>query len=64
MRRHGVRQCVRPSVCPSMGAGRRHRSIAGAAAGECGQCHVVSVYRQLNADLFYLHICFCLYVHL
>jgi len=50
----------RPSVCPSMGqqqqtrccrfaavgpAGRRHLSIAAAAAGECGQCHVVGVRR-------------------
>ena len=50
---------VRLSVClPSMGpqhqahccrfaavrpADRRYRSIAAAAAGECGQCHVVSV---------------------
>jgi len=49
---------VRSSVCPSMGppqqaqccsfaavgpAGRRYRSIAAAAASECGQCHVVSV---------------------
>jgi len=33
-------------------AGRRYRSIAAAAAGECGQCHVVSVRRQLNTDLF------------
>ena len=48
------------SVCPSMGpqqqtrccrfaavdsAGRRYRSTAVAAAGECGQCHVVSVRR-------------------
>ena len=48
----GVRPSVRPSVCPSLGhsccgaAGRRYRSIAArrtAAAGECGQCHVVSV---------------------
>jgi len=52
--------CVRPSVCPSVGpqqqtrccrftgvgpAGKRYRSIAAAAAGECGQCHVVSVRR-------------------
>jgi len=54
MKRHGVR----PSVCPSIDpqqqtrccrfaavgpAGRSYRSIAAAAAGECGQCHVVSV---------------------
>jgi len=26
-------------------AGRRYRSIAAVAAGECGQCHVVSVRR-------------------
>jgi len=26
--------------------------IAAAAAGECGQCHLVGVRRQLNAELF------------
>jgi len=50
--------CVRLSVCPCMGpqhrtrccrfaavgpAGMRYRSIAAAAVGECGQCHVISV---------------------
>jgi len=43
MKRYGVRPSVRPSVCPSMAirrAGRRYRSIAAAAAGDCGQCHV------------------------
>jgi len=31
--------------------GSKYRSIAAAAAGECGQCHVVSVRRQLNTNL-------------
>ena len=50
-----VRSSVCLSVCPSTGgavgpAGRRYRSIAAAAAGECGQCHVVSVRRPLNTQ--------------
>jgi len=57
MKRYGVRQFVRQSVCLSQReptaanpfwfavrpAGRRYQSIAASAAGECGQCHVVSV---------------------
>jgi len=41
-------------------AGRRYRSIAAAAASERGQCHVVSVRWQVNADLFFSdrkHVC-------
>ena len=40
--------------------GRRYRSIAAAAASERGQCHVVSVRWQVNADLFFSdrkHVC-------
>jgi len=33
-------------------ADRIYRSISAAAAGECGQCHVVSVRMQLNTDLY------------
>ena len=29
-----------------------YRSIATAVAGECGQCHIISVRRLLNTDLF------------
>jgi len=44
MKRYGIR----PSVCPTWFAAvgpadRRYRSIAAAADGEYGQCHVVSV---------------------
>jgi len=35
-------------------AGRRYRSIAAAAASECGQCHVVSVRSELNTGLIFL----------
>ena len=64
--RPSVRPFVCPSVCPSMGpqqqtpccrfaavdpVGSKYRLIAAAAAGECGQCHVVSVRRQLNTNL-------------
>jgi len=51
-------QYVCPSLCPTAAglllwaeAGRRYRSIAAEAAGECGQCHVVSVHRKLNTNL-------------
>jgi len=30
-----------------------HGRRSAAAAGECGQCHVVSVRRKLNTDSFY-----------
>ena len=57
MERHSVRLSAPGVPCPSRGpqpkmrcrfaavgpAGRRYRSIAAAAAGESGQCHVVSV---------------------
>ena len=65
------RQNVRPSVCSSRQqqtrccrhaavglACRRYRSIAAAAACSgrmCRQCHVVSVRRKLNTDLFLQH---------
>jgi len=32
-------------------AGRRYRSIAAAAAGECGQCHVVSRRTYIHVSL-------------
>jgi len=34
---------------------RRYRSSAAAAAGECGQCHFVSVRKKLNTDLFVIN---------
>jgi len=34
---------------------RMYRSTAAAAACECGQCHVVSVRRPQNTDLFDVH---------
>jgi len=51
-----VRPSVRPSECPSRfaavgPAGRRYRSIAAAAVGECEQCRVVSVRMLLNTSL-------------
>ena len=45
-----TRCCRLAAVDP---AGRRYRSIAAAAAAECGQCHVVSVRRLLNTDLLH-----------
>ena len=49
-------------------AGGRYRSIAARqqrrAAGEYGQCHVVSVRRKLNADLFIIVIVVELKIHL
>jgi len=38
-------------VCCCGPGGQEYRSIAAAAAGECGQCHFVSVRRQLNIGL-------------
>ena len=56
-----TRCCRFAAVCP---AGRRYRSMiaaaAACAAGECGQCHVVSVRRQLNADLLILALGACM----
>ena len=59
MKRYGVRRSVclsRSSAAAACGgfavvgpAGRRYQSIAAAAASSCGQCHVVSVRRQLSA---------------
>ena len=60
MKRYGVRRlsvCLsRSSAAAACGgfavvgpAGRRYQSIAAAAASSCGQCHVVSVRRQLSA---------------
>ena len=42
----GRRCCGFAAVCPA-----GSRSIAAAAAGECGQCHVVSIRTWLNTDL-------------
>ena len=51
-----MKQCgVCPSVCLSQHGPQqqtRYWSIAAAAAGKCGQCHVVSVRRWLNTDLW------------
>jgi len=60
VKRYGVCPSVRGhtatklllQVCAVGPAGRRYRSIAAAAAGECGQCHVVSVRRWLNTACY------------
>jgi len=45
-------------------AGRRYQLLHGrhsaVTVGECRQCHIVSVRRKLNTDLFFFFICCCL----
>ena len=70
MKRYGVRQSICLSVCHSMGlqqqtrscriaavgpAVKTYRSIAAAAAGECGQCHVVSLRMRLRIYVYFNH---------
>ena len=57
MKRYGVRSVCLSTAANQLlqvcccGPGGREISTDAAAAGECGQCHVVSVRRQLDADL-------------